>query len=296
MRIAIFALAAALVTTIGCGSPDRDPRSLCSRYVACIGESDPQDLVAVEQLYGPMGACWLAGSSAATCAQQCQDGLRQHLDISGLHADCNSCASDLDCAGSGESLVCDTGAGKCVECLADKECRSNRPVCTPQHTCAPCTQPSQCGTGNVCTPSGFCCKPESCRTDQCGDVTDGCEGMIHCGDCARGSCVANACSTLGVACSVGDNTCVDGEACMFDKLSNAYVCMYSYLDGTSCNYGGTLPLCSFTYDLKQWETMTCIGGMCQRYCLHNGDCTVGKTCMPSSPGVAVTTDHPGSCS
>ncbi len=64
------------------------------------------------------------------------------------------CSDDDDCDGE----VCDTEAGTCVECTADKTeaCEGTTPLCGADSTCESCTAHAQCTDSNACLPTGAC--------------------------------------------------------------------------------------------------------------------------------------------
>src|SRR4051812_35512621 len=65
------------------------------------------------------------------------------------------CMNKDDCADHGTNKVCDTGDGKCVECLpTDNPCTATSPICASK-TCHPCADDLECDAG-VCMKDGHC--------------------------------------------------------------------------------------------------------------------------------------------
>jgi hypothetical protein len=70
-----------------------------------------------------------------------------------------ACTTDTECPAA--SPVCDTGAGVCVQCNADKAmaCTGATPACGPDETChAACRADTDCASG-VCLGDGSCAAP-----------------------------------------------------------------------------------------------------------------------------------------
>src|SRR5262249_45424860 len=119
--------------------------------------------------------------------------------------------------------------------------------------CGTCTLPDTCGSlmpgqcGHRDTTDAAVCVPKSCPTvNGCGDMSDGCGNLLHCGGtcpanttcggggtlnvCGAPSCTKTSCAMLGAACGTqGDNcggtldcgTCtVAGETCGGGGMNN----------------------------------------------------------------------------
>jgi MYXO-CTERM domain-containing protein len=99
----------------------------------------------------------------------------------------SGCVADTDCSGG---KVCDEPSKTCVECTADKECKSG--VCDEtSHSCVECTADSECKEG-VCDELSFACV--ECTVDA---------------DCESGTCTAEThlCKTRGVIVEGGGILC-----------------------------------------------------------------------------------------
>lgn len=99
---------------------------------------------------------------------------------------------ELDCP-SGQVLTCDT---------------------------VPCSVTATSLTCNGVTTN--CCTPRTCSTDECGEVPDGCGGVLQCGGCDTGhSCVDNACLKI---CPVGKFDCCNDDHCWTPTQCNLLGC------------------------------------------------------------------------
>lgn len=215
------------------------------------------------------------------------------------------CDSSRDC--SADSLICDTDARECVECLADVDCFGEGEICL-NRSCqlvTTCESSRQC-PGQVCdTARGFCvdcvedvdCPGEqTCEDSACVDPPPSCESDRQCSElgmvCAtdRGicvECVRPEDCVEGFTCS-GDNRCVRrntdcdpgivecaGESqfrrCRSDGTwGQPLPC----LEGQTCD-GGTCsdPSCDPACDSGE----ICVEGVCQALTC-SPDCTGDEVC------------------
>ena len=298
--------------------------AVCARYLSCVGAVAPSELPASLAAYGPSGACWNEGASAAAaCVTACTTG------IQGLHeghpetAACPLCAADSDCSGG---TVCSLGLGRCVTCTSDAQCGGSHcdlatngcvgciedsqctsagaTHCGPMSTCVGCTGGFQCAS-SVCNPDGTCCVPKTCAQQfnnfTCGSVDDGCGGTVSCGTCSQGYCDQgnNVCTSVGLVCTPGvPNDCGNGETCAPDASYQDYLCSPS-VEGQPCQIYPT-DSCEMTaaYMGEPVDDYTCVDTagveLCAQNCLTSADCASGKTCTPYM-NTAISPQLPGQC-
>jgi hypothetical protein len=84
------------------------------------------------------------------------------LDISQLCDErrnvCISCREDIHCAGSPDGPYCLPGGARCVQCVADSDCRSGTPRCDPvEFRCVECADSRDCELPLVCHPEMHVC-------------------------------------------------------------------------------------------------------------------------------------------
>lgn len=125
------------------------------------------------------------------CGKQ-SDGCGGTIDLGG-------CVAPEFCGGGGPSKCAVSGGGTCTK----KTCNDYpADVCGPQSdgcggvtaSCgAACVSPQVCGGGGVpghcgggtlVDDAGNACTPKNCLPSQCGDISDGCGGIAHCGNAA----------------------------------------------------------------------------------------------------------------
>jgi hypothetical protein len=294
------------------GPPSGQP-AVCARYVSCWTLTNPGATAAVLAAYGPGGSCWQTTPQvAADCTTACERSLAQLHMTYPQEPSCAQCASDGECSGAtpacsaggtcvacnadkycgGTTPACSVGAGACVECTRDVNCTDPlRPHCDlTSDTCAACTDGSQCTSG-VCQTGGTCCvRKTACYSGfNCGVDDDGCGGQLPCGTCSVGSCLNNACNTVGQNCTPNVTPCAPGERCMFDAWHQAYKCAPTTPNFT-CQQDQD---CETVYDSSNQpvEPYVCSNGSCYQACLQTSDCPSG-TCQvvigsitPMTPGM-----------
>lgn len=226
MAIAAFStVASATCTTpiIERGAPDDDAaeglgaKEMCSRYVACVAETNAEQLPAALDAYGIDGDCWQGGTSVAeSCGVTCQRELVQLRATNPSTDSCIACDQDAHCADEASHCV----DGNCVECVAEDECGGR--LCQ-DNRCVGCVDDSHCDTACVddecvtCpTGSSWCADPDfgSGCVDHATDVLNcgGCGIRCNDGECREGSCAT------WTSCLVPDGTCdqicaSQGRAC-----------------------------------------------------------------------------------
>jgi hypothetical protein len=136
-----------------------------------------------------------------------------------------------------------------------------------------CSAPATC-QGGVCA-----CIPKTCGADACGVVPDGCGGVLTCGVCDGGLCMANRClpATCGDALKNGDETDVDCggptcPACARTKLCQA---------GRDCESGDVCDqqVCSACREASQCASgQLCTQGRCVD-CTTTAECGANAACV-----------------
>lgn len=215
----------------GCGGTcgDCELSKTCSdagkcESAECISSKDcPGDLVCNEDL----STCVVCVSS-----DDCPEGFECGPDW-----DCHEvfkCASDKDCKAHG--LVCDKGAGKCVQCLVEVDCADDRfcqdryclpDVCAAGERDCEGLQVRQCrGDGGGWEPAELCTELQYCEEGGCHDRTCNpaevyCVGtvLLECDsigkegieqeDCAKGGKVCFEAACVTPLCKPSSSYCKD---------------------------------------------------------------------------------------
>lgn len=204
---------------------------------------------------------------------------------------------NYNAAGSVTATYQDSCASASVkEYYCDKSWFLSSPTCVSSNLkCASC----------VTGPTGsYCCTPKPCAEDGCGIVSDGCGGILNCGNCGTryacsgGKCVSNCthnCSCAADTCygSVCAASC--GEACAGTKID----CGCNECLEDSCTGGGFFNDCygvnnstickknhySSCTKLLNSTRATCYNSQC---CLPDCSCAVstcfGSTCSDGCGG------------
>ena len=307
------------------GDAGTGPLDSCAAFIACTYETAPAQAAGATAAYGKDGACF-ATQSDETCHKGCTSGLESLHKLHPTSAACALCTSDAQCGGAtpacaadrgecvgctssdqcgGASPACDLTAHSCVACVSDANCKGAKPACdTDTHTCVACTSGARCASKS-CNADHTCCVPSRTCAGSCGAVSNGCGVTLACGGCSIGTCTNNRCSSVGLACTAGTNSCADGESCMFNAATKGYVCHSlstapvdvsvsapaSECDGPSVStycksLGGQFYVCSAEDSVHQWH--------CQQVCLTSADCSNGKPCSPFF-GMTISATMPGYC-
>jgi hypothetical protein len=240
-----------------CGCPA--PEALCAGQ--CVDTtSDPNNCGACGDVCPAgdtciMGQC--SGCNAVTCpppgvcmGEVCTGG-------------CNpmTCLPPNACVNGSECLLCTAPGAICGGECANLE--------TDPNNCGACG--NACPAGDVCG-MGACvagCVPQTCAGlgASCGDVGDGCGGVLQCGDCMApltcgGGGEPNVCG--GPTCQPVGAGCMTSSAC----------CTMSCQDGV-CECGPGTTACMGVCEDLQTDPANC--GMCFNACPMGSACIMG-TC------------------
>ena len=127
-------------------------------------------------------------------------------DTCGRYLPCGDCATGLQCNGN----ICECKSNSCAALAA--QCGSIPDGCVGRdaHDCGACPAGQTCGGGgdhkcgqNACTPK------RTCAPADCGQVSDGCGGVLTCPAC----CVPKTCAVLGWSCGSGPDQCGGTAVC-----------------------------------------------------------------------------------
>jgi len=184
------------------GSQNSDP---CTMYIECVSQTTPAGLDAVLAAYGKNGSCWAEGN-IALCENACRAGTVAAHKAYGAEA-CNYCDVAADCPGSKPG--CDSASHRCVECMADGDCKQQgKPACnSAARTCVPCTSDVHCANGpsprcDSATSSCVQCLDNSdCAMTGypvCDSSTRHCRGCQTDAECSPGVCNNGGCSQCKV--------------------------------------------------------------------------------------------------
>lgn len=206
------------------------------------------------------------------------------------------CASNRDCAGG---LLCDTAAGRCVQCLTGAQCPAMGDVCmghrcvagtrctssrtcmglvceTTRGVCVECLMDVDCTGGTVCRGNACVTPPRMCRSSR--ECTD------QVCDTARSVCVD--CLT--------DVDCPTGQYCGADNLCRAQACVPN---ATSCVDVTHVRVCdargTATADRACGATEVCSMNRCQMRVCAPGERSCGsaretRLCNPDGLGYTTT--------
>ena len=139
-----------------------------------------------------------------------------------------TCVSSRECGPAG--LVCDVGAGRCVECVVDADCLASDRVCRASACvavtrctssrmcpgqvcdlaagiCVDCVVDADCRPDQVCSASACVARPMPCTSDRecsasglvCSTTRGVCVECVRDADCPEGTCVSDRCVVGGDA-------------------------------------------------------------------------------------------------
>lgn len=194
----------------------------CPSGQQCGAVGSPSRCVAAVPTSADGGAC-----VKKTCADYLADNMDCGVQSDGCGGtiNCGQCVGPEFCGGGGPSKCAVAGGGTCTP----KTCDDFAGKCGPQPngcggvtaSCGTCAAPQVCGGGGVPSvcgggstqgPDGGACTPIStCAPGQCGQIADGCGGVLDCGTAA---CInGTICGGGGTANVCGAPACVPVAAC-----------------------------------------------------------------------------------
>lgn len=227
---------------------------------------------------------------------------------------------DVQCLPGDREGVCGM-EGRCVECIADADCRE-REVCSERGRCEPycgsmkpcrddefckdglchprCNIHMDCPSGMMCRDNRYCYRRRCSEEGICPDGWEPLEGSLACrmtrcpynfmfGTCGfEGLCVMcnhdSDCPYLFV-CDPEDGLCYRGDGCIND--SNCFT------PGTVCREGRCIHPCGDDADCSGMEE--CREGRCTFVCRHDGDCPYGYLCRDESCYAPLCDQEQGTC-
>jgi hypothetical protein len=114
-----------------------------------------------------------------------------------------ACMNSLDCTADPKAPICDSSTGKCVACVAAKDCPTSNDCI--DHVCKPytmCANSLDCPTGQVCETTKMRCV-ECVGTNDC-PMTSKCVN-----NACRAKCTSDTqCTGMGLLCDLGQGICV----------------------------------------------------------------------------------------
>jgi hypothetical protein len=214
----------------------------CGAGQQCGNDTTPSKCVTATPTGPDGGACVPRDCSFYTamgmnCGQQ-SDGCGGQLT-------CGTCTALGEfCGGAGPNIcgnppVCNTKT--CADYPSDTcgqqsdDCGGltlNCNTCAPPTICGGGGTPSKCGGGSITADGGGACIPKTaCGSNECGDVADGCGGVLSCG---TANCIGTTiCGGGGTANQCGTPTCVKSP------LTQAIACAGKNCGVVSDGCGGT---------------------------------------------------------
>lgn len=230
--------------------------------------------------------CYSAGFGCCPTGQSCCGSV---CCATGRCCGGECCETGQTCCGS---VCCAAGQTCCggVECCEASSCCPGPGTCCGSgmiccgDECTTIDDPENCGTcDNTCDPSqvclgtGGCCTPGTCA-GRCGDVSDGCNGTLHCGDCPTGQCL-----TCDVPTGTCVTTCPQGQVCNGGSCCSPATCQAKQCGSYSDGCGGTT------------DCGSCADG---EICVNNGCFIAGNsdTCSFSSENACPCNSDQDCCS
>lgn len=239
------------------------------------------------------------GGSSAGSGQggSAQGGSAQGGSGQGGSAGSNDCVNSLDCVDRNDGLsICDTGSGRCVECVVpadcdgDLSCSFNRcvPTCNSDNDCTPlgllcdlttglCAPPGAGGAGGGGGQGGFGGSAQGGSGGQggfggFGGAGGSAQGGSAQGGSAQGGSGGGACDIpTGWLCSPGlDCGCSGNDTCDLDNAGMGTCRATGNIglnDACDTNPGG----CE--------AGMGCVDNLCKEWCVTSAQCA-GRPCSP----------------
>lgn len=164
----------------GACSGDADCASLAlrcdvasGRCVACLADGDcaaptPRCAPSLHVCVACVGASDCASSQRCdegttyTCLDVCHDDddpcPQAGFVCSAVAMLCMECRSSANCAGNPHGSRCDPDIGRCVDCLGNAQCPTDRPQCDRRTgKCVVCVTSNECPAGSACVPQSSTC-------------------------------------------------------------------------------------------------------------------------------------------
>ncbi|NRA33855.1 MAG: hypothetical protein HRU17_10970 [Polyangiaceae bacterium] len=262
-------------------------------------------------------------SAAAACAGTCgivTNGCSSTIDCATQGFPCPDGES---CGGGGSPGVCGAGdPSNCTPFTAATLCPGKCGIfadgcgstvdCSSNANNGPCTNDEWCGGGSV---ANECGKPacvttspaEACAGDKCGQVSDGCDGLMDCGGCDPGDIcgltATNSCGTPQCQAIPVDAACAGKCASVSDGCGASYTCNngnggVTCQEPAYCGGGGVANNCgqpSCTTQTCAQQGYTC--GIAPDNCGGFVDCwdETGNTARTCSQSNATCMGTPSTC-
>lgn len=310
-REVLWPIALVSVGVLGCGTSTGDDRQYGGSPEHDGGEGgETQD--AQEPESGPDGGSLVDGNlgcTPKTCEElgadcgMIDDGCNQLIP-------CGECEIGKTC-GAVIPNVCGSSCQPLTCQQIGASCGMQGDGCGDLIDCGACSSPASCGgTGihNTCGipgGDGGACSPMTCAAlgADCGAISDGCGGIIDCGNCTSagevcGASMPNVCGGGQQTCT--PSTCADlGASCgaASEGCGGIINCGTCTVPGEVCGGGGTPNVCGTT---AACTPLTCAGagancGFIGDGCggvLSCGTCGAGQVCGLIEPSACGT---PGTC-
>jgi len=225
-RFGLLALAGIWGLSWGCSGGDTGGAFTDDAAVMMIGDdggvivTPPTTCVSskncpIDQVCGPDKTCvQCAGNADCAMGMLCQ--------ASKCVMPSAACTNSLDCKSDPNNPICDSSTGKCVLCVASKDCPTNNDCIN--HACKPyvaCANSLDCPQGQVCETTRMRCV-ECIGTNDC-PTTSKCVS-----NACRAKCTSDTqCTSMGQLCDLGQGICVQciGAAdCKTDEFCSGGTC------------------------------------------------------------------------
>jgi hypothetical protein len=307
------------VVTRECGNDPNDP--VCNDSNPCTVDTCDTGVGVCRHVAGNQGAQCRGPAGICDVAEVC-DGTSffcpaDQFAVSGV---CRN-ASDLcdvseSCDGSGPDCPADGVAQQGTLCRADtgqcdvqEVCDGIAKTCPPngfEPNNTPCSDGSECTTGDVCTggtcvggPAPNCNDNNDCTTDTCDpQKPGGCVNTNNNDPCSDNSeCTTNDACSNGACVGGPPPNCDDGLFCTTDTCDPQKLggCVHDPVPGPCCDVDSECvenPDDNCTQN-ERCENHACVSDPVD--CNDNNDCTT-DTCDPQKPGGCVNTNNNDPCS
>ena len=215
-----------LTALMGCGTDNPGGAALDSEGGVIIPADDGGVMMTVttcvsskncpvDQVCGPDKTCvQCAGNADCAMGMVCQ--------ASKCVKPAAGCTNSLDCKSDPNNPICDSSTGKCVLCVASKDCPTNNDCIN--HACKPyvsCANSLDCPQGQVCETTRMRCV-ECIGTNDC-PTTSKCVA-----NACRAKCTSDTqCTSMGQLCDLGQGICVQcigAMDCKTDEFCSGGTC------------------------------------------------------------------------